>query len=175
LNDHLNNFLTCESLTKNILNILEISPKKILFIDDKLPECVDYLSNMIFIGLKNNFEKDCEVAFPVEYMYKSSNKPAEKLHGWGFNYSKVLDDEIKSENENEFNLQKIENKIVNKEYDLIVFGSLTRSRIYLDYVINNYPKEKIIGFIGEDYHQNYYMELINGVKDKLNLFFRELH
>ena len=122
---------------------------KILFISKGyLP---DYQSDMILHGFISLFGDDVVDVNQCWYMYKDlKNKHwAEivpengKAYGRGFTTTGLF------ENRN-LDRSQIDQRIYNKEFDLIVFGSVRRFTQYLNLVLDCYPKEKIIFIDGQD-------------------------
>jgi len=147
----------CENLTsdKMVNYLLSISSNEtassVLFIDRALTKKPDCQSAMILGGLKNIFKANCEVAYPLECLYFSSPFP-KKPHWWktNFNIYKILPEDYRSPNEKHFNKQQIINNIKERKYDLIVYGSVTRSLELFELVKKYYPKKQVIGINGED-------------------------
>ena len=122
---------------------------KILFIHsdpDKSEFYNDYLSDLLLNGLRENYGKDV-IDYPGSwYLYNDEVKLREikysKLWGKGFTLNNSLND-FKS-----FDRTDISNKIQNKFFDLVIYGSIRRSNLFLDLVIEN--KIKHIYIDGED-------------------------
>ncbi len=55
----------------------------------------------------------------------------------------------------------IEDDILNKKYDLIIYGSYHRGMPYYNLVCTIYPSDKIILLCGEDDHNCNYIDYIN--------------
>ena len=106
----------------------------------------DYMSDLLLHGLREIFGKDV-IDYPgCWYMYSDESKKKvfdkNKLWGKGFTTQNLL------ENYNTFDRGEILNKIIKKYFDLVIYGSIRRSNIFLDEVIkfNN----KFIFIDGED-------------------------
>jgi hypothetical protein len=124
---------------------------KVLFIDKALTKKPDCQSAMILGGLKNWFVENCEVAFPLDCMYQDKDFPT-KPHWWktNFNIYRILNKSHRSENEKAPNLKRIINNIKTKSYDIIIYGSCTRSLELFKLATNYYPPHQIICINGED-------------------------
>jgi len=146
------NHLTSDQMVRYILRMTENEKaKRVLFVDDSLPKRPDCQSAMILGGLKQVFGDQCEVAYPVPCMYVNGAFP-KKPKWWktNFNIYQSLDESQRSLNEKQFNLDRILAKIRNQDFDLIVYGSVTRSMALFELVKKYYPKDKVVGINGDD-------------------------
>ena len=128
---------------------------------------VDYLSDCVFHGLV----KQGHDVVDSKYMWYNSPITAQqrmRLYGKGFTIPGLLPDRS---NINRSNLQE---RIRAQEFDIIVYGSIWRCKDYLDTVIKNYPKERIIFLDGEDGIQYNGKYLIKELLDKGIYFKRQL-
>lgn len=128
-----------------------LGAKNILFIDKSLPLKPDCESAMILGGLKNKFGATCEVAYPLECLY--SGKPVPSKPKWwktNFNIYGILDDTLRSPNEKRCNLNTIIANIRSKAYDVIIYGSMSRSLALFRLAAEYYPKKRIICINGDD-------------------------
>lgn len=124
----------------------------ILFISSA--QMPDYQCDCLFHGLRSLLGNTVVDINKMSYMYKTF--PEEKkscLYGKGFTLYCLLDDI-------DIDRTDIENKINNKYYDLIIYGSIHRCQDYLTIVLNNYSSNKIIFIDGED-HINIIKSLLN--------------
>ena len=115
---------------------------KILFITSA--KGIDYLSDCIFHGLVDSGH---DVLDSKYLWYLSKPMPDDvrlKLYGRGFTLSGNLPDRSHLDRSN------IEEKIKSKEFDAIIYGSITRGDDFLELVKNVYPKEKVAICDGED-------------------------
>lgn len=105
---------------------------------------VDYQDDCLFIGLRELFGEDV-----VDYNKRSHNyisydeEEAKKLYGMGMSVSRVLPDI-------EVDRTDITNKIKNKFFDYIVYGSIWRCNSYIEDILKLYPANKIAAVDGED-------------------------
>lgn len=169
--DYTRKNLTTEAVSKYILkqvnfNYEDTENIKILFLSgDTSP---DYLRCLTLHGFKKIFKKNCQEYPKINHIYKSNNIDYKSLYGKGFTYSNLLDSE---EYYHLHEKEEIINKIIKKEYQLIIYGSYHRGMPFFDLIRRIYSKDKIILLCGEDEHlceHKYYTD--NGY----NVFIREL-
>ena len=146
------NHLTTKKMGEYILNTIHYSGNgTILFLGyDTAP---DYMRCLSLIGLKEILGDRVIDVPKIEHIYKNYIR-AELLYGKGFTYTRILDDlPIHREN--------IEERIENKEFDLIIYGSVHRGLLYHDLVCQTYEPEEIVYLCGEDFHHCEYMNFIH--------------
>jgi len=115
---------------------------KFLFIsDDSWP---DYMSDTIFHGGRSLLGEDFIDAKKINFMY-DDYVGFEHIYGKGFTLYGKLDNQIKIDRNN------INEKIQNKYFKIIIYGSCWRKLDYLELVKKNYSKNEIIFIDGEDY------------------------
>jgi len=105
----------------------------------------DYLNDLLFHGLHELEEINVVDSTPIIHLYKENKNivPHKNLWGKGFTSTFLIDkDNIDRTN--------IEDKIKNKYFDLIVYGSVNRCLDYYPLVSKIYPKNKIILVDGDD-------------------------
>jgi hypothetical protein len=157
--EHTVNHLSCKSMASYILNTINYKGKgKILFLShDANP---DYLGGLTLIGLKSLL-KDRVVDFPkIKPIYKNYAGNVQNLYGKGISYTKIIDDYP-------LDRSNIEDRIKNREFDIIIYGGLIHlKRPFHDLVRQYYKSDEIIYFCGEDIHHCQFMRLPN-------LFLRE--
>jgi hypothetical protein len=105
----------------------------------------DYLNDMVFHGGRSLFGADYEESMPATYMY-SDYEQKSRLYGKGFTLYGRLPPPARFSSEREV-LQKISDRY----FDLIVYGSVLRNKQYSDLVESVYPKNRIIFIDGEDH------------------------
>ena len=122
---------------------------KILFISKgDLP---DYQCDSFFQGGRSLFGENFIDANYIWYMYEDQKKlywntripDGGRSYGRGF----TIAGSLKDINVNRTNLKQ---RILDKEFDLIIYGSCVRCTDYIQEVIQSYPPEKIIFIDGED-------------------------
>lgn len=106
----------------------------------------DYLNDCLFHGF-SKLDLELEVTNKPSYMLKSFPRLT-SLYGKGFTVYGLLD----SFGRLESNPQE---KIKDRYYDIIIYGSLHRDRSYSDIVLKSYPRDKILSFDGEDHPKIY--------------------
>lgn len=77
--------------------------------------------------------------------YQNYSGDIAKLYGKGFSYTKIIPDLS-------VNRENIERRILDKEFDVIIYGSVHRGMPYHQLVLNTYEPEKIVYICGEDKH-----------------------
>ena len=119
----------------------------------------DYMRCLMLTGLKELLGERV-VDFPkIPHIYKSC-PDVSQLYGKGFTYSKTLED-LPIDREN------IEERIQNREFDLIIYGSVHRGLPYLSLVKSTYTPDEVIYLCGEDSHKCLYSKTVP------HLFLRE--
>ena len=115
---------------------------KLLYISIGLP---DYQCDCLLHGFYNLLGENLTHTDDYHLMYKEFTNTEQLLnsYGKGFtiwgNLSKYFNDKT-----------DIENKIKNKYFDFIVYGSIRRCRDHIDLVLEHYPRNKIAFVDGED-------------------------
>lgn len=149
--EHTRKYLTTRAMAQYVLNSIRYAGTgNILFLSKEVAP--DYMRECVLIGLKEIFQEKV-VDFPkIDFLYKTYQGDIRSLYGKGFTYSKNLDDLIVDRN-------NIEQRIKNREFDLIVYGSVHRGLLFHDLVLRNYPADKIVYLCGEDAHKCEYSGL----------------
>ena len=136
--------LTAKSMAQYVLDTIQYSGTgKILYLGHN-PD-PDYLRCCTLIGFKELLQ-DRVVDYPkIGHIYKSYPGNVKELYGKGFTYAQVVDDLP-------INRDAIEERIRNKEFDIVIYGSVHRGLPFHDLVAQVYGQEKILYFCGEDAH-----------------------
>lgn len=134
----------------------------ILFISNNQP---DYLSDCVFHGLNVINQVNLEYIKTPYYMFKDYSNLS-KIYGRGFTIFGKLNNNLKKE----FNNDEILNKIIDKYYDKVIYGSIHRNNSYINIIHKYYNKNDIIIMDGED-HPNILFQYTNNSK----YFKRELY
>jgi len=116
---------------------------KILFVARGEP---DYQSDTIFHGLYHLLGADFTHSDDYYFMYKDQTNHESLLgrcYGRGFSMWGNLPTYLNDNSD-------IENKIKNKYFDYVFYGSIRRSQRYFELVKEHYPKNKICFIEGED-------------------------
>lgn len=142
--EHSKKYLTSRNIAQYVLDTINYKGTgKILYLsEDTNP---DYLRCCTLIGLKQILQ-DRIIDYPkIEHIYKNFSGDASHFWGRGFTYMKIVDDLP-------IDREDIEQKIKNKEFDLIIYGSYHRGLKFYDLVRWVYDPDKIIYLCGEDEH-----------------------
>jgi hypothetical protein len=115
---------------------------KILYINNF--NSVDYLNDVIFHGGRKLFGSNCVDSTYAYYMYDNLDPNTKHcLYGRGFTVTCNLPI-INVDRDN------ISQKISDRFYDLIIYGSIHRDRSYIETVLKSYKKNEIVFLDGED-------------------------
>lgn len=119
---------------------------KILYLSKGRKE--DYLCDMLFHGLRSLLGPEVVDVNRLWYMYAGSFGPGKHqladCYGRGFTLYGLLPDDSKVDRTD------IRQKIKNRYFDLVIYGSVHRDRSLLNKVRSVYPVSKIILIDGED-------------------------
>jgi len=136
--------LTTRKMAQHLLDTMQYKGNgTVLFIsEDSRP---DYMRCLTLAGLKQALGNRVVDIPKIEHIYKTYPKDEKELYGRGFTYTKIIDD-LPVDREN------IEERIRNREFELVIYGSVHRGTPYLDLVKKNYKEEEIAYICGEDSH-----------------------
>lgn len=150
--DHTRKYLTASQMARYVLKTLHYSGTgKVLFLSGPV---LDYLQCLTAIGLKEVLSENLIDIPKLSPIYKTYSGNVKNLHGKGMSYTKIIDDfPIDREN--------IEQRIANKEFELIIYSSIHRGLPFYDLVLRTYNQEKIVYLCGEDWHPCGYAHLKN--------------
>jgi hypothetical protein len=139
--------LTTDKMAEYILEKANLKHvKRILYLSgDTSP---DYLRCLKLHGFKTLFGYSCHDYPKVPHIYKSENIDYSSLYGKGITYANLLGQEFRDDSLD----STIIHDIINKRYDMIVYGSYHRGMFYYDLICKIYPADKIILLCGEDEH-----------------------
>ena len=138
--------LTTTVTAQRILNIVDPTAKKILFLSGHL--FPDYLRCLTLHGFKTLPGILCNDVPRVTHLYTDSTLPPEQLYGKGFSYQKLL----KPETHDPAAVQTVEQDIRDRVYDLVIYGNMHRGLPHYDLVLQYYEPSKVILLDGEDLH-----------------------
>jgi hypothetical protein len=115
---------------------------RILFIADGTP---DYQSNSVMHGLYKLLGPDLTTSSDHSVMYKDKTTSEQlfNLYGRGFTMWGNLPFCFNDNSD-------LENKIKNKHFEYIIYGSFRRDSSFIELIKQNYPKNKICFIDGED-------------------------
>lgn len=165
---HVKNYLTSDKMAGYVLEKIGCHLSgTVLFLSNEMKG--DYLRDLTLIGLKELL-KERLIDFPkIDFLYKNYSKDTSLLYGKGFSYTKILDD-IPT------NRTNIEERIRNKEFDFIIYGSIHRGLPFYNLVYETYPANKIAYLDGEDiwgHNHRLFYDSSCDYKNIPNLFLRE--
>ena len=148
--------LTCRKIAEYILKKTNNnSDIKRLYLSGHMDP--DYLRCLTLIGFKEIMGKNCHDYPKVSHLYKNQNIDYSKLYGRGFSYSNILENYLHEDALDE----SIEKDIIDKKYDIVIFGSYHRGIPYYDLVSSIYDSNKIILLCGEENHNCEYHKFSN--------------
>ena len=147
LTDYTKNHLTTTKMAKYVLHKTGFeNVSKILLLSGYLAP--DYLRCLTLHGFKELFGTNCHDYPKIEHIYKSDHINYHELYGKGITFTNLLDQSLHNDNLDE----SIEDDIINKRYDIIIYGSYHRGMPFYDLVCSLYEPNRIIMFCGEDIH-----------------------
>jgi len=123
----------------------------------------DYLNDLTFYGLRELFGDNVVDSTQIISLYKEYENKINPRHLWGGMTSFWLIDS------NNIDRSNIEEKIKDKYYDLIIYGSIRRCQDYYDIVSKIYSNDKVILLDGDDEQE------LHPLYEKHLYFKRELH
>ncbi len=152
--DYTRKHLTTKAMAQYLLKTLNYSGSgKVLFLTGH--SGVDYLQFLIGGGLKELLRENLIDAARLDPIYTDYViVDRGYLYGRGINYTKVVEDCL-TDREN------IEERIKNREFELVIYSAVHRSLPFYDLVLKMYPSEKIAYLCGEDWHPCGYAHLKN--------------
>jgi len=106
----------------------------------------DYLNDLLFYGFTELNNIEVVDSTPIIHLYKENKTkiPTQHLWGKGFSSSYLIEDDT-------IDRTNIENKIKDKYFDLVIYGTVKRCLDYYDLVSSIYPPNKIILIDGDDF------------------------
>ena len=126
---------------------------KILYItnyhkSEEVGYCIsDYLNDLTFYGLKELYGDDVIDSTQIIHLYKENYNKIDLKRLYGILSGTWLIDKDTADRSN------IEEKIKDKYFDLIIYGSIRRCNDYWDLVSKVYPKNRVILIDGNDDNQ----------------------
>jgi hypothetical protein len=103
----------------------------------------DYMNDVLFHGLTELEDVEVVDSTRMDHLYKSHKDQFPTIYGRGFTTSYLLDDR-------NIDRSNLEEKIRDKYFDYIIYGSISRTRPYYDIVSSVYPDNKIAAVDGDD-------------------------
>lgn len=144
--------LTTKQMAQYVLDTVGYSGTgNILFLSGSTSP--DYLRCLLLSGFKELLQ-DRVIDYPkISHIYKGY-QGARHLYGRGFTYTNLVED-LPIDRDN------LPERILNKEFDLIIYGSVHRGCPLLDLVTKVYSPDEIVYFCGEDCHHCEFTNLYN--------------
>jgi len=157
--DYTRTLLTTRKAAERLLKEIGYEGRgKILYLtQDPSP---DYLRCLILIGLKQLLGDRIIDVPKIPHIYRSYPEDPKLLYGKGFTYTRIIEDQPVERD-------SIEARIMQREFDLVIYGSVHRGLPHHHTVLRSYFPHKIAYLCGEDKHQCKY-------RTYPNLFLREL-
>lgn len=143
--DYTKEHLTTKNLAQYLLDTSKYNGTgKILFLSGATDP--DYMRCLLLVGLKELMGDRIVDVPKIEHIYTSFPEMLQpSLYGKGMTYTRVIED-VPIHREN------IEQRIREREFDFIIYGSVHRGTPYYDLVTQYYSFEKIAFICGEDDH-----------------------
>ena len=106
----------------------------------------DYLNDLLFYGFTELDNIEIVDSTPIIHLYKENKIkiPIQHLWGKGFSSSFLIEN-------NTVDRTNIENKIKDKYFDLVIYGTVKRCLDYYNLVTSIYPPNKVILIDGDDF------------------------
>jgi len=143
--------LTSKAMAAYVLRMSGLeNAKRVLFVDEQLPHQADYQSVLSLIGLKQIYGSNCDVLFPVDYLFEDTERDIAGLYGRGFGYTKVLPIDRRGILERNPAIMHTANSVELNAYDALVVGSISRNMGFARKRLGKFPAEKTIWIHGED-------------------------
>ncbi len=145
--DYTRQKLTTKAMASYILETINYNGEgNILFLSPSLAP--DYMRCLTLIGLKELFGDKVVDVPKIGHIYDTYPLDPSALYGKGMSYTKIIPD-------SDINRDNIEERIANKEFDLIVYGSIHRGMPCLELVQRLYEPGNVVYICGEDMHHCY--------------------
>lgn len=140
--NHTRKYLCSRAMAEYLLSTVNYQENgTILYLSEDVRP--DYLRCSTLIGLKELLGSRV-IDFPkIPHIYTSYPDNIKNLYGKGITYAKIVPDVS-------IDRSHIEKRIKNKEFDLIIYGSVHRGLPYHEIVLSHYTPDQIIYLCGED-------------------------
>lgn len=136
--------LTTRAVAESIRQKLSFSVNSILYLSGNTEP--DYLRDLVLHGFKEIMGNACHDYPKISFLYTSDTTPANRLYGNGFSYSRLLDEDTTRDSKRDETLVV---DILQKRYDLVVYGSYHRGMPLYEYVSQIYTPDKIVLLCGK--------------------------
>ena len=142
---HTRKHLTTRAMAYNVLSTVKLSnAKSVLYLSAN--NDADYLKCLVLHGFKELFGANCHDCLEIEHIYKKNNYDFSKLYGKGMTYSNLLDLNMRDHNKD----ITIEDDIINKKYDVIIYAVYHRGMPMYDFIMQHYSPSQVILLCGDD-------------------------
>lgn len=146
--EHTKKYLTCTSLASYALNVTgHANNAKVLFISDN--EETDYLRDGLLYGLKRLLGDQLWEYKCIPHIRKESNIKFGDNGRWGLNFG--VTGRLFGTNCMSGTSAEIQSMISSKYFDVVVYGSITRSSTLIQFVHAHVSPKNVLIFVGEDY------------------------
>lgn len=105
----------------------------------------DYLNDLLFYGLHELKNIELVDSTPIIHLYKENQSKINSQFLWGKGFTSTF-----LINKDNIDRSNIEEKIKDKYFDLIIYGSINRCLDYYDIVSKTYPSNKVFLIDGDD-------------------------
>ena len=154
--DYTMTHLTTQQMARYVIEKSQhTEAKRILY----LSGCIypDYMRCVTLHGLKEVFGANCHDYPKIPHLYRSNSINYSELYGKGITYTNLLDESLHDSASD----TTVTQDIIDKKYDLIIYGSYHRGMPLLDIVQQSYSPDQVILICGEDAHVCNYAEWTN--------------
>ena len=148
--EHLATYQTSISMARYLLRMSKLeNTRRVLFVDQRLSNRVDYLSVMTLIGLKQLLGAQCIALPDPSYLYRDWSGSTHDFYGRGFGYTRVLDPSLRTERHSGASGRLIR-RIKQDDFDALIVGSISRNGPLATRLLAEFPAERTIWVHGED-------------------------
>ena len=109
----------------------------------------DYMCDMLYHGLMSRADIDVEEINPPTYMHDSFAPHKGCVYGRGFTVFARLSSETMPQHK--ISVEEMLDKVKDKYYDFVIYGSIHRFSEHIDYISSVYEKSKLLIIDGEDH------------------------
>ena len=149
--EYTRNHLSAKNMASWLLESIGYSGSgKILYLSNDLAP--DYMRCCTLIGLKELLGDRVVDVPQIPHIYQNYPGDVKQIYGKGFSYTKILPD-LPVDRSN------VELQIMERNFDLVIYGSVHRGLPYLNLVEEFYSPDEVFYICGEDYHKCGYSQL----------------
>jgi len=149
------NHLTTSKMAQYVLDKSNCtSAKKILYLSGDSNTTPDYLRCLTLHGFKMLLGTNCHDYPKIPHIYFMKERLPYLINnfGKGYSYTDLMDNSLHDDSLD----STVEQDIINKKYDIVIYGSFHRGTPFYDLVQQYYSPEKVIFLCGEDLHKCHY-------------------